>query len=150
MTGLRYIALRENPELMDTAASWFHSKWGVPKEAYQECMEAYLKQETQLGWFLCLDGDRIVGGLGVIENDFHDRPDLTPNVCAVYTEESHRCRGIAGNLLTMAVEDLRSKGISPAYLVTDHTGFYERYGWEFLCMVQGDGEPDMTRMYIHR
>ena len=26
----------------------------------------------------------------------------------------------------------------------------ERYGWEFLCMVQGDGEPDMTRMYIHR
>ena len=26
----------------------------------------------------------------------------------------------------------------------------ERYGWEFLCMVQGDGEPDMTRMYVHR
>jgi predicted acetyltransferase len=50
----------------------------------------------------------------------------------------------------MAVEDLREKGISPAYLVTDHTGFYERYGWEFLCMVQGDGEPDLTRMYIHR
>ena len=24
------------------------------------------------------------------------------------------------------------------------------YGWEFLCMVQGDGESDMTRMYIHR
>ena len=54
------------------------------------------------------------------------------------------------HLLDMAVEDLRSKGISPAYLVTDHTGFYERYGWEFLCMVQGDGEPDMTRMYIHK
>lgn len=33
---------------------------------------------------------------------------------------------------------------------TDHTFFYERYGWEFLCMVQGDGEPDMTRMYIHQ
>jgi len=58
--------------------------------------------------------------------------------------------GIAGALLHMAVEALREKGISPAYLVTDHTGFYERYGWEFLCMVQGDGEPDMTRMYIHR
>lgn len=24
------------------------------------------------------------------------------------------------------------------------------YGWEFLCMVQGDDEPEMTRMYIHR
>jgi GNAT superfamily N-acetyltransferase len=150
MKDLHYIALRETPELMRTAAEWFHSKWGVPKEAYLACMEAYLNRETELGWFLCLDAGQIVGGLGVIENDFHDRPDLTPNVCAVYTEESHRCRGIAGQLLTMAVEDLRGKGISPAYLVTDHTGFYERYGWEFLCMVQGDGEPDMTRMYIHR
>ena len=88
--------------------------------------------------------------MGVIENDFHDRKDLTPNVCAVYTEPDCRCRGIAGHLLHMVVEDLRSKGITPLYLVTDHTGFYERYGWEFLCMVQGDGEPDLTRMYIHR
>ncbi len=150
MKELQYINLMQKPELMDTAASWFHSKWGVPKEAYAACMTDYLAEQTQLGWFLCLDGEQIVGGLGVIENDFQDRKDLTPNVCAVYTEESHRCRGIAGKLLDMAVEDLRGKGISPAYLVTDHTGFYERYGWEFLCMVQGDGEPDMTRMYIHR
>ena len=147
---MQYLALRDNPELMAAAANWFHSKWGVPVEAYLACMEAYLHCETELGWFLGLDGPQIVGGLGVIENDFHDRKDLTPNVCAVYTEEAYRCQGIAGNLLNMAVEDLRAKGISPAYLVTDHTGFYERYGWEFLCMVQGDGEPDMTRMYIHR
>ena len=150
MAELKYVDLRENPERMHAAAAWFNSKWGVPQEAYLECMEAYLSRGTELGWFLCLEDDRIVGGLGVIENDFHDRPDLTPNVCAVYTEESHRCRGSAGVLLNMAVEDLRAKGISPAYLVTDHIGFYERYGWEFLCMVQGDGEPDMTRMYIHR
>ena len=147
---MQYITLREKPEIMEQAATWFHSKWGVPKEAYLECMEAYLRKETEYGWFLCLEGDKILGGLGVIENDFHDRKDLAPNVCAVYTEPSHRRKGIAGCLLNMAVEDLRTKGITPAYLVTDHTGFYERYGWEFLCMVQGDGEPDMTRMYIHR
>ena len=150
MKDFQYYTLREKPELMNMAAEWFHSKWGVPTEAYLECMESYLNNDTELGWFLCLDGSQIVGGLGVIENDFHDRPDLTPNICAVYTEESHRRLGIAGKLLNMAVEDLRAKGISPAYLVTDHIGFYERYGWEFLCMVQGDGEPEMTRMYIHR
>ena len=150
MKEFQYLSLREKPELMNSAAAWFNSKWGVPEEAYLECMEAYLNKDTELGWFLCLDDDQIVGGLGVIENDFHDRPDLTPNVCAVYTEESHRCQGIAGKLLNIAVEDLRAKGISQTYLVSDHTGFYERYGWEFLCMVQGDGEPDMTRMYIHK
>ena len=150
MEAFTFITLRARPALKERAAEWFHSKWGVPKEAYSQCMESYLKNETEYGWYLCLDGDKIVGGMGVIANDFHDRKDLSPNVCAVYTEEAYRCRGIAGRLLHMTVRDLKEKGITPVYLVTDHTGFYERYGWEFLCMVQGDGEPDMTRMYIHR
>ena len=150
MKRFTYTTLRDHPELKDAAASWFHSKWGTPKEAYLECMDKYLKNETEYGWYLCLDGSKIVGGMGVIENDFHDRKDLSPNICAVYTEEAYRKNGIAGHLLDMTVEDQRSRGITPVYLVTDHTGFYERYGWEFLCMVQGDGEPGMTRMYIHR
>ena len=150
MSSCKYVNLAEVPSIKEKAAEWFHRKWGVPKEAYLACMEAYLSGETDYGWYLCLDADRIVAGLGVIENDFHDRKDLTPNVCAVYTEEAYRGRGIAGQLLHIVVEDCRQKGISPIYLVTDHTGFYERYGWEFLCMVQGDEEPEMTRMYIHR
>lgn len=146
----QYITLRETPDIMHNAAEWFHSRWGVPTEAYLACMNAYLQGKTEYGWYLCLDGGHIVGGLGVIENDFHNRFDLTPNVCAVYTDQAYRGRGIAGKLLNMAVEDLRSKGISPVYLLTDHTGFYERYGWQFLCMVQGDGEAQMSRMYVHK
>lgn len=146
----QYITLREQPERMSTAAEWFHGKWGIPTKAYLACMKEYLFGRTEHGWYLCLDGEEIVGGLGVIENDFHDRKDLTPNICAVYTEEAYRGQGIAGRLLCMAVEDLRTKNISPVYLLTDHTGFYERYGWEFLCMVQGDGEATPSRMYVHR
>ena len=150
MTKYQYVTLRDVPEWMLPAAEWFHNKWGIPTEAYLECMEAYLHDETEYGWYLCLDGNQIVGGMGVIENDFHDRKDLVPNVCAVFTDEKYRNQGIAGNLLNMVVDDMKSKGISPIYLVTDHIGFYEKYGWEFLCMVQGDGEPNMSRMYIHR
>ena len=138
------------PDLKEYAADWFHTKWGVPKEAYLDCMDAYLRGKTEFGWYLCLDEDRIVGGMGVIENDFHNRKDLSPNICAVYTEEEYRNQGIAGNLLNMTVNDLGQKGINPVYLVTNHVGFYERYGWKFLCMVQGDGEPEMSHMYIHR
>lgn len=150
MDHFAYISLRQQPQLKDTAARWFHQKWGVPQEAYLKCMNDYLNGETEYGWYLCLDRNEIIGGLGVIENDFHNRKDLSPNICAVYTEASYRSRGIAGHLLRMATDELKSKGISPVYLLTDHTGFYERYGWEFLCMVQGDGEPNMARMYIHR
>ena len=150
MKDCQFITLRDRPEVKDKAAEWFHGKWRVPKKAYLECMDAYLNRETEYGWYLCLNGDRILGGMGVIENDFHDRKDLAPNVCAVYTEENCRGQGIAGRLLSMVVEDMAAKGISPLYLLTDHTGFYERYGWEFLCMAQGDGDEALSRMYIHK
>ena len=81
---LQYRKLRDIPDMKDAAAQWFHDMWGVPKEAYLECMDAYLAAETEYGWYVCLDGEKIVGGLGVIDNDFHDRKDLAPNVCAVY------------------------------------------------------------------
>lgn len=149
MEAYVYAALRQRPELRDRAAGWFHCKWGVPQEAYLECMEAYLNGRTEYGWYLCLDGDRIIGGCGVIENDFHDRKDLAPNVCAVYVEADKRCNGVAGALLNYVCRDMKEKGIGVLYLVTDHTSFYERYGWEFLCMVQGEDEPGMSRMYIH-
>ena len=150
MKQYSYVTLREKPEIKNRAANWFHEKWGVPTEAYLECMDAYLNYENDLGWYLCLDGEKIIGGMGVIENDFHDRKDLSPNVCAVFTEEDYRCQGIAGELLNLVCEDMAKNGFDTLYLVSDHTSFYERYGWEFLCMVQGDDEPEMTRMYIHR
>ena len=82
----------------------------------------------------------------MITNDFHDRKDLTPNVCALYVEPERRCQGIAGNLLEYVCKEMARKGIDMLYLITEHVSFYERYGWEFLCMVRGDdGEP--MRMY---
>ncbi|MCR5704754.1 MAG: GNAT family N-acetyltransferase [Eubacterium sp.] len=150
MSNYKYFTLDQVPELKDEAAEWFHNKWGVPKEAYQECMDAFLNNETKNGWYLCLDGEQIIAGMGVIDNDFHDRKDLSPNVCAVYTEEDYRGQGIAGALLNLVVDDMKKKGVSPIYLVTDHIGFYEKYGWEFYCMAQGDDEPEMTRLYIHK
>ena len=149
MNNYRYITLMEEPTIKDKAAEWFNSKWGVPKEAYLECMEDYLSGKTEYGWYLCLDGDKIVGGMGVIENDFHERKDLAPNVCAVYVEPEYRNQGVAGQMLNHVCRDMQKAGIGTLYLLTDHDGFYERYNWAFYCMVQGDGEPEMSRMYVH-
>ncbi len=145
------IRLTDKPGLLEEAACWFHEKWGIPYKAYLESMQACLAGKDAVPqWYLALEQEKIIGGMGVIENDFHERKDLTPNVCAVYTEENRRCLGIAGALLNYVCTDMKAKGIDTLYLVTDHTSFYERYGWVFLCMVRGDGEPDLTRMYIHR
>jgi GNAT superfamily N-acetyltransferase len=65
-------------------------------------------------------------------------------------EEAYRGHGIAGALLNHAVEDMKSKGVTPLYLVTDHIGFYERYGWKYFTSVMCEGEDNPSRMYIHR
>ena len=145
------IPVRDWPEAKEEIAAWFHERWGIPLEAYRQSIRDCLRQETETvpQWYVVVRGSEIVAGCGVIENDFHERTDLTPNVCAVYVDEAYRNQGIAGFLLQYVCEDMARIGFSTLYLLTDHTGFYERYGWQFLGMVRGnDGE--MSRMYVHR
>lgn len=145
------VRLADAPEWKRRAAQWFHEKWGVPLEAYLESMQACLEKRGPVPqWYVAVEGERIIAGLGVIENDFHDRKDLAPNVCAVYTEPDRRCEGLAGALLDFVCADMAQRGVGTLYLLTDHTSFYERYGWEFFCMAQGDGEPGLSRMYVKR
>lgn len=150
MKNYQILKLKEKPELKEKAATWFHEKWKIPLEAYLESMEASLRGDPIQEWYLCLDGETIIAGMGEIENDFHPRKDLSPNICAVYVEEAYRGQGIAGKLLNYVVEDNRARGLMPIYLLTNHGGFYEKYGWEFFCMIQGDDEIELSRMYIHK
>lgn len=142
--------LRDHPERLERAAAWFHEKWGVPLDAYRESMDQCVRGEGPVPqWYLAAADGAILGGLGVIENDFHDRRDLAPNVCAVYVEQDRRCQGIAGALLAHVCADMAGLGVPTLYLLTDHTSFYERYGWEFLCTAQGDVEAQPSRIYAH-
>ena len=144
------IRLIDKPEMKERMALWFHQKWGIPKEAYLDSMQDALQGGVVSAWYVAMHEARIVGGLGVIENDFHDRPDLTPNVCAVYTEPDYRGQGIAGAMLDFVCRDMQAQGIDTLYLLTDHDSFYERYGWEFFCYAMGDGEEQPSRMYVHK
>lgn len=147
----KIVRLSDAPEMKVRMAAWFHEKWGIPLEAYLESMDECLASDGAYPeWYAAVDGERIVGGAGVIENDFHDRADLSPNLCALYVETDRRGEGIAGALLNRACDDMAARGVKTLYLVTDHTSFYERYGWEYLCPVRCFGEESDSRMYIHK
>ena len=84
------LSLTDHPEMMPQMAHWFHEKWGIPLDAYLDSMNECLNSKSAVPrWYVALCDREIVGGVGVIENDFHDRPDLTPNVRALYVEETH-------------------------------------------------------------
>lgn len=144
------ISLGRHPERIEEAALWFQSKWGISEEIYEESMRKCVGKNAVPQWYIVLDRDKIVAGIGVIENDFHVRKDLTPNVCAVYVEEAYRKRGIAGQMLDFVVKDMEKRGIRTLYLLTDHTSFYERYGWEFLTMAESEDGSEISRLYVHR
>ena len=143
--ALQLVRLTDRPQLKEQAAQWFHQKWGVPLAAYQESMEQCLSARSPVPqWYLAMEGERIVGGMGVIENDFHDRKDLSPNVCAVYTEPDCRGQGIARKLLAFVCADMKEKGIDTLYLLTDHTSLYERYGWAWRRGTGRRSRPEFT------
>lgn len=145
---MEIIRISEHPELAEQAAAWFHGKWGIPLRAYQESMAECGKGPVP-EWYLAREDACILGGCGVIENDFHDRKDLRPNVCAVYVEPQRRCQGIAGALLAQVCRDFHRRGVDTLYLLTDHERFYERYGWEYFCPATGEGEETPSRLYRH-
>ena len=144
----RLLLIRNHPEWVEPAADWFSEKWAVPREAYRESLLACTQRKNGIPqWYIVTDGrQRIVAGTGVIDNDYHDRKDLAPNLCALYVEADCRRQGIARALLDAVRADMREMGVSPLYLLTDHTQFYEKCGWSFYTMVRGDdGSPE--RLY---
>ncbi len=149
---MNYVIKRisEIPQMEERAARWFCEKWGIPRQAYLESMDEGIKGADVPRWYLALENDRIIGGMGVIQNDFHERKDLCPNVCAVYTEADRRRLGIAGRMLKFVCDDMQNLGIDTLYLLTDHTSFYERYGWQYLCMARTESRGEMARVYVHR
>ena len=140
--------LREQSQWIPQAAQWFHSKWGVPLEAYLESMNDALTATSGVpAWNIILnEQEEIIAGLGVIENDFHKRKDLAPNICAVYVEETCRKQGIARMLMDHAAGELARHGIDMVYLITGHTNFYEHCGFTFYGMIEED-DGNMIRMY---
>ena len=129
--------LNQHPELTRKYAQWQHEKWGIPLDAYLDSLQEALGSSTGVpAWYCVLnDAGDIIAGLGVIENDFHKRKDLAPNVCAVFVEPEYRKQGLARLLLNHVTGELAKKGISDAYLLTDHRDFYEHCGLEFFMMV---------------
>lgn len=99
-------------------------------------------------WYLVLnENNKIIAGAGVIDNDFHKRKDLTPNICALYVEKNYRGRSISKDLLAYIKEDLNNLAYKKVYLITDHIGFYEKYNWEYFDVVE-DLDGEKIRMYV--
>lgn len=92
---IKIIPLRNRPGLCGPAAAWFSGKWGIPEAEYRRSMKGMLQKSAAVPqWYVTLGGQgEILAGAGVIENNFHNRKDLSPNLCALFVEAPCRCQG---------------------------------------------------------
>jgi len=128
------ISVREKPEYTQRAIAYFQSRWASPASmpVYEDCIKHTVGDGALPQWYLLMEGDEIIGGAGLITNDFISRMDIWPWICALYIEEAYRGQAYGALLLEKACQDAKAGGFAAVYLCTDHVGYYEKYGFEHI------------------
>ena len=80
---------------------------------------------------LLTDGDKLVSYLTFALRDCVDDKSLYPWIGFVYTFPEYRGKMCAGRLISRCGELARDRGVKNIYVCTDHTGLYEKYGFEY-------------------
>ena len=141
------INIREFPKWRDKAAEYFSTRWGIDKSIYTYSINASITTKYPVPrWFIMLKDDEIIGGYGLIDNDFMVNTKFCPWLCALYVEPSMRGQDLGAQLLKHCRAEIAKLGYEKVYLNTDHVGYYEKYNWRYLgdfAHLSGDD----TRVY---
>jgi N-acetylglutamate synthase-like GNAT family acetyltransferase len=131
---MKIISIRENPRYKEKAIRYFQEKWpSVWPAIYEDCITHSIDARNPLPqWYLLEIRDELIGCAGLITNDFISRGDLYPWICALFIEERYRGKAYAFLLLEKAMADAKKAGFGYVYLSTQHIGYYEKYGFEYI------------------
>ena len=128
------ISVREKPEIMDEAISYFQQSWpDFNPVVYQDCISHCITARASLPqWYLLEKEGEKIGCAGLVTNDFISRVDLYPWVVAVFIDENHRGNAYSSLLLEKAKSDTKNMGYKYLYLSTQHIGLYEKVGFQYI------------------
>jgi N-acetylglutamate synthase-like GNAT family acetyltransferase len=131
---MRIISIRETPAYKDLAIKYFQQSWkSIWPIIYEDAINNCINAKNDLPqWYLLEKGKEIIGCAGLITNDFISRGDLYPWVCALFVDEDHRGNAYGSLLLDKAKNDAKKIGYEDLHLCTDHIGYYEKYGFEYI------------------
>lgn len=80
---------------------------------------------------LLTDEDKLVSYLTFTLRDCVDDDSLYPWIGFVFTAPEYRGHRYAGRLIARCEELAREHNVKNVFLCTDHTGLYEKYGFEY-------------------
>jgi N-acetylglutamate synthase-like GNAT family acetyltransferase len=131
---MRIISIRENPVYKNEAIRYIQQSWkSVWPIIYEDCINHCIDARNDLPqWYLMEKNNKIIGCAGLITNDFISRGDLYPWICAIYIDETQRGNAYGKLLIDKAKRDTKKFGYKYLYLSTQHIGYYEKYGFEYI------------------
>ena len=134
---MKVISVRDYPDYEQKAIAYIFSKWGSVNNylCYHDCIEHSINVESPVPrWYLLLDDEKnIIGCGGLLSNDFISRMDFTPWLSSLYVEENMRGQNFGSKLIEYIVNDAKNAGYNKIYLATEHIGYYEKYGFEYVA-----------------
>ena len=82
--------------------------------------------------FVAVEGERLLGTVGLWRCDLISRQDLYPWMAALYVAPEARGQGLAGKLQQHVIGYARAQGYAELFLSSACRDFYERFGWQYI------------------
>lgn len=120
---------------------------GLPRVFFASIVDHSQTPDALPITFVALDGERLLGTVGLWRCDLITRQDLFPWMAALYVDDAARGKGLAGKLQNHVQDYARQAGYAELHLWSACRNFYERYGWQYI----GDAleYPDKT-VHLYR
>jgi N-acetylglutamate synthase-like GNAT family acetyltransferase len=97
-----------------------------------------------------LDGSRMAGFCTLSETDCLPDVEYTPCISYVFVGEPYRGNRLSQRLISSALDYAGELGFQEVYLISDHVGLYEKYGFVGVDRKPAPWNPQvMETIFIH-
>ncbi len=134
---MKIVPLYAVPQHEQQVTDWLWQAFGTPDSRnFFASIVTTSKREGEIPLtFVAVEGEKLVGTVGLWRCDLISRQDLYPWLAALYIDENQRGYGLGAELQQHVIEHARELGYPYLYLYSACKGYYERFGWQYI----GDG-----------
>ena len=107
-----------------------HCSWRAGKALAQRMDSSAFSSWERV--VVALQSEKICGFCTVVKEDCIPGVPYSPYIRCVFVGEPYRGRRLSQKMIGFSIDYLKSIGFHKVYLVSDHDGLYEKYGFQVV------------------